>query len=85
MATTKTKIENKKEKKIGCLFLSLCFQTLSSSSSKLSTFQALSFLNPNAQLANDRVTPRGVWGGCVGRMKEVDGLVGRRLVGRLEA
>jgi len=78
---TKTKRKKKKEKKIGCLLLSLCFQTLHSSSSKLSTFQALSSLNPNAQLAGDGMTTKGVWGRWVGRMREVDGLAGGRVVG----
>jgi hypothetical protein len=49
---------------------------------KLSTFQALSTLNPNTQLAGDGVTTRGVWEGWVGRMRGVDGLVGGRVVGR---
>ncbi len=45
---TKTKSKTKSKKKIGCLPLSSCFQTLYSSSSKLSTLQALSSINPNA-------------------------------------
>jgi hypothetical protein len=59
----KPKQKRKRKKKIGCLPLSSCFQTLCSSSSKLSTLQALSSLNPNIQLAGDGVTIRGVWGG----------------------
>jgi len=59
MAPTKKKIKIK----IGCLSLNLCFQTLHSSSSKLNTLQALSSLNPNAQLASDGVTAKGVWDG----------------------
>jgi hypothetical protein len=76
--------QNKKNK-IKCLPLSSCFQTLHSSTSKLFTLQALSSLNPNVQPASDGVIARGVWEGWVGRKKEVDGLVGGRVVGRLEA
>jgi hypothetical protein len=40
--------EKKLKIKIRCLPLNSCFQTFCSSSSKLSTLQALSSLNPNA-------------------------------------
>jgi hypothetical protein len=81
MVPTKTKTEKIKIKiKIGCLPLGSCFQTFHSSSSKLSTLQALSALNPNAQLVGDGVIARRVWGRWVGRMREVDGLVGGREV-----
>jgi hypothetical protein len=70
MVPTKTKTKTKKKKskfknknKIGCLPLSLCFQSLCSSSSKFSTLQALSSLNPNTQLVGNGVIARGMWGG----------------------
>jgi hypothetical protein len=75
------KTKNKNKNKIGCLPLNSCFQTLHSSSSKLSTLQALSSLNPNVQPTNDGVIARGVWGGWVNKMREVDGLVRGRVVG----
>jgi hypothetical protein len=55
--------KKKKEKRKGCVPLSSCFQTLCSSSSKFSTFQTLSFLNPNAKPTSDGVIIRGMWGG----------------------
>jgi len=76
--------QNKKKTKkikIGCLLLSSCFQTLRCSSSKLSILQALSSLNPNVKPFGDGVIAKGVWGVWVSRMKEVDGLVGGRVVG----
>jgi len=47
--------------------------------------QAPSCLNPNVQPVGDGVTTTGVWEGWVGRRREVDGLIGGRVVGRLEA
>jgi hypothetical protein len=80
MAPTKTKTKRKRKKKIGCLPLNWCVQTLHSSTSKLSTLQALSSLNPNVQLVGDGMITRGVSGGWVSRMREVDGLVRGRVV-----
>ncbi len=77
----KPKPKPKEKRKIGCLPLSSCFQTFHSLSSKLSTLQILSSLNPNVQLVGDGVITGGIWGRWVGRLREVDGLVERRVVG----
>ncbi len=56
-------------------FLNL--QALNSSTSKLP--------NPNAQHTSNGVTTTEVWERWVDRMREIDGLVGGKAVGRLEA
>jgi hypothetical protein len=48
---------------------------------KLQALHSSSSLNPNIQPVGERVIARGVWGGWVNRMREVDGLVGGRVVG----
>ncbi len=59
--------QNKKGKKNKALTFKLVLPNFYSLSSKLSTLQASSSLNPNAQLAGDEMTIKRMWGRWVGR------------------